>query len=137
MKPATVRVTLNPQACQGCRACEAVCSLANFGVVNPSCTGIKVMEPGEMGKFKLVICMQCEDMPCAEVCPKKAIVRDAYSGAVTVTGECTGCGLCTSACPPGAIHVIDFQGKKRAFKCTLCGGQPICTLICPRSAIGW
>jgi Fe-S-cluster-containing hydrogenase component 2 len=137
MKLGTVRVSLNPAACQGCRACEAQCSLKNFGVVNPCLTGIKIQEQEELGKFKQIVCVQCEDMPCAASCPENAISRDGYSGAVNVTENCTGCGSCISAFPIGAIHLVEFEGKTRAFKCNLCGGQPQCVNICPRNAIGW
>jgi hypothetical protein len=35
-----------------------MCSLKNFGVVNPTLTGIKIIEQQEFGKFKQIVCAQ-------------------------------------------------------------------------------
>lgn len=137
MKPGVIKVSINPKACQGCRACESLCSLYHFGVVNPNATGIKISEQKELGKFKQIVCQQCIDMPCAEVCPEDAITRDSYSGAVVINDNCIGCGKCKEACPISAINIAELEGNKKAVKCDLCGGLPQCVSICPRQAIGW
>lgn len=137
MKPGVVKILANPKACQGCRACEAVCSLQHFGQVNPNATGIKINELNELGKFKQVICQQCIDMQCADVCPEKAITRDSYTGAVIIGESCSGCGACADACPIGAINIAEINGNRKAVKCDLCGGVPQCVAICPRQSLGW
>jgi Fe-S-cluster-containing hydrogenase component 2 len=137
MKPGTVKVLTHARACQGCRACEAICSLKHFGEINPRATGIKIDEKQELGKFQQTICQQCIDMPCAEPCPENAIQRDGFTGAVVILDTCTGCGACVEACPIGAIRMADIANVTRAVKCDFCGGIPECVNICPRQALSW
>lgn len=136
MKPGVIKVRVNPDLCQGCRACESVCSVFHLGVVNPAATGIKIEEE-KLGHFNQNVCQQCLDMVCAEACPVNAISRDSFTGAVVIGDNCIGCGKCAKACPIDAINIIKVNNKKLAFKCDLCGGVPECVKICPRNALGW
>jgi NAD-dependent dihydropyrimidine dehydrogenase PreA subunit len=47
--------------------------------------------------------------------------------------KCTGCGLCVSDCPEGALQVID--GKARLVGDLLCDGLGACLTSCPEKAI--
>jgi len=78
-----------------------------------------------------IACHQCENPPCAAVCPVGAI-RKLRSGLVEVdAARCIGCGACVEACPFGAITVVN--GK--AVKCDLCGGDPACVKQCMPGAL--
>jgi NAD-dependent dihydropyrimidine dehydrogenase PreA subunit len=48
-------------------------------------------------------------------------------------GKCTGCGICISDCPEGALQVID--GKARLVGDLLCDGLGACLKSCPENAI--
>jgi len=137
MKPGTVKINSNTKTCQGCRACEAICSVHHFDEVNPRSTGIKIKETGEFGRFTHIVCQQCIDMPCSTVCGVKAISRDSFTGSVVISEDCTGCGDCIEACPIGAINMTSVAGKDIAFKCDFCGGIPQCVNICPRHSLSW
>lgn len=137
MKPGVVKVLTNPKSCQGCRACEAICSMQHFGIVNPNAAGIKIKELEELGKFSQIVCQQCIDMPCADACPDKAIKRNTYSGAVVIEDNCNACGKCADACPIHAIAIVELGEDKKAVKCDLCGGLPQCISMCPRQVLGW
>lgn len=47
--------------------------------------------------------------------------------------KCTGCGLCVTDCPEGALQVID--GKARLVGDLLCDGLGACLTSCPEDAI--
>lgn len=47
--------------------------------------------------------------------------------------KCVGCGFCVIACPWGLV-VLDPM-KRKAIKCDLCGGDPVCVKECPEKAL--
>ncbi|MFA9422502.1 MAG: 4Fe-4S dicluster domain-containing protein [Sedimentibacter sp.] len=137
MKPGVIKIKTNNNVCQGCRTCEAVCSLVHTGAVSPQTRGIQITELDQLGKFRINVCQQCFDMECAAVCPVNAITRNAYSGAVEIGDSCIGCGECAVACPISAIVMTNFGGVAKPYKCDLCGGAPECVAACPRQALSW
>jgi hydrogenase-4 component H len=50
--------------------------------------------------------------------------------------KCTGCGACVQACPPGAVSLVEVDGKRTIEvwygKCTYCGR---CQEVCPEEAV--
>jgi len=126
-------VTVNPDKCVGCRLCELACSLKNTGEFNPAKARIHVIGFDEL--FCLpVMCFHCEKPYCAEVCPTNAIIKDEATGTVRVIEEkCTGCKMCTLACPFG--NIVFSSDEKVAVKWELCDGEPECILFCPTGAL--
>jgi len=124
------------EKCTGCRLCELVCSVTHDGVSNPERSRIKVMKWESEGLYIPMTCQQCDDAPCMNVCPVKAISRDEDVGFVTVDQDiCIGCRSCVAICPFGAMNynVID----KKVFKCDLCGGKPQCVRFCDMKAVDY
>ena len=81
---------------------------------------IRVFKNEEEGIDTPIICRQCENAPCIEACPTRALARDDRTHAVVVSEEyCIGCGECVEACAFGAV-VVDAETHK-AWKCDLCG----------------
>jgi Fe-S-cluster-containing dehydrogenase component len=75
------------------------------------------------------LCVQCEDYPCVESCPFKALSVSEKTGAVlTDETKCTGCGTCIDACPGKIPHL--HPSRKRILICDLCDGKPECVKIC-------
>ena len=121
--------------CTGCRACEMACSVSHVRVNNPAKAAIHVVKWMGRGLNVPVVCHQCEDPACANICPVQAISRDGETDALVVDPDlCVGCRLCIVACPFGAI-TFD-QDQRRAIKCDLCGdGEPWCVRVCQPGAL--
>jgi Fe-S-cluster-containing hydrogenase component 2 len=122
------------QKCTGCRLCELVCAVFHDGISNPARSRIKVMKWEAEGLYIPMSCQQCQDAPCMNVCPVKAISLDEELGRVFVDYDvCIGCRSCVAVCPFGAMN---FNIKdKQVFKCDLCDGDPQCVRFCEEKAI--
>ena len=122
------------QKCTGCRTCELVCAVQHDGCSNPTRSRIKVVKWEARGLYIPMSCQQCQDAPCLNICPVKAISKDDKMGRVMVDYDtCIGCRSCVSICPFGAMsyNVID----KMVFKCDLCDGDPQCVRFCDVKAV--
>ncbi len=99
-------VIADPKLCIGCHTCEAACSENHRHQGLQSMPRLKVMLNQKESAPQL--CHQCEDAPCAQVCPVNAINRE--NGAVQLNESlCVSCKLCGIACPFGAI---EFSGSR-------------------------
>ncbi|MCX6012689.1 MAG: 4Fe-4S dicluster domain-containing protein [Chloroflexi bacterium] len=129
-------ILVDPTKCTGCRTCELVCSVKHTGAANPSRGRITIVK-WEMECFEIpMLCQQCEQAPCAEVCPVKAITRDEVLGVNVIDHDkCIVCKMCVLACPFGAMK-YDVRGHKVA-KCDQCHGEPTCVSICDTHAVSY
>jgi Fe-S-cluster-containing hydrogenase component 2 len=110
------------------------CSVKHTGVNNPSRSRIHVIK-WPMEGFELpMLCQQCEDAPCAAVCPKDALTHDPAMDRVLLNYDlCIGCKLCVTACPFGGMG-FDTTACQ-VIKCDLCDGDPICVSVCEAGAL--
>jgi hydrogenase-4 component A len=149
-------VIADPKVCIGCATCMAACYQSAY-------------ERGKLATPRLIVtrtasgvmpnqCRQCDDAPCANVCPVGALKFGEDS--IELYEEiCIGCKLCTIACPFGAIRPatemmpsVDYRlepesiltlesiiGLKTvAVKCDMCKGRdggPACVEACPTGAL--
>ena len=148
-------IIADPKKCIGCRTCEIACVVshsdtqdsallnsANFKPRLHVIKGVNLSTP--------VMCRQCEDAPCANVCPNGAIAR--MDDHIQVVQErCIGCKTCVVACPYGAMEVVTrpvlrqngaampaTADKAEAHKCDLCHTRaegPACIEVCPTNAL--
>lgn len=127
-------LTVNAERCTGCRLCEQVCSVVHEGVSNPAKSSIQIVKWEDEGRYIPMICQQCEDAPCKNVCPVGAISRDKDFGFLMVNQEvCIGCRSCVNICPFGAMNYN--RSTHQVFKCDLCGGNPQCVRFCDVKAV--
>ncbi len=120
-----------PDKCTGCHRCELWCAMNKEGLINPAKARLKVLRR-EPSIDVAAICLQCGI--CINACLYGALSRDKKTGAVVVDDErCIGCGKCVMACPYGMI-TVDASVRK-AKKCDLCGGNPVCVQHCPENAL--
>jgi len=128
------QIAVNHEKCTGCRICELVCSVRHHGVSNPERSRIRVIKWEHEGVYVPMTCQQCQDAPCKEACPAKAIKRNEELGRVEVDYQlCIGCRTCVAVCPFGAMHYLPVEGK--VFKCDLCDGDPQCVRFCEIKAL--
>jgi Fe-S-cluster-containing hydrogenase component 2 len=119
--------------CSGCRKCEIACSLSHETKLWPEASRVRVFMLVPGAEFPH-LCTQCEDYPCVEACPFKALRVDEKTAAVVVNNEkCTGCGACIEACPGRIPHV--HPQTKKILICDLCEGDPKCAKVCQEG--GW
>jgi Fe-S-cluster-containing hydrogenase component 2 len=86
------------------------------------------------GLYIPMTCQQCQDAPCMNVCPVKAISRNEESAKVTIDYDvCIGCRSCVGVCPFGAMSFNPID--KRVFKCDHCDGDPQCVRFCKEKAV--
>jgi len=123
------------EKCTGCRSCEMVCSVSHLQVCNPAKSAVRIVKKGERGLNVPVVCQQCEDPACANICPVQAISRNEDTGATVVDYDlCVGCRMCIVACPFGAI-AFDMD-RRQSIQCDLCGGaEPWCVRFCETGAL--
>lgn len=152
-----VIIYADAQKCIGCHSCELACAVAHGGVgglvgavmkKQPLHPRIKVVESD--GVMMPMQCRQCENAPCAMVCPTGACRQE--NGQVLIEeSNCVGCKLCVMVCPFGAITVRRDSFKDDecstnqgvALKCDLCTSwcaendktETACVEACPTKAI--
>ena len=116
---------VSPRLCKDCGTCESVCD--KFAV------DVFTFEDGVNALSVPMMCMQCEDAACLEVCPSSALYRDENSVVLVNQDKCIGCKLCANACPFGNIGFN--YSEKKILKCDMCEGSPDCVKYCPTQAI--
>ncbi len=132
-KALQVWITRDFLKCCGCRKCEIACSLSHEGKIWPEASRVRVFMLVPGAEFPH-LCAQCEDYPCIQACPFKALNRHPKTGAVAVVeAKCVGCGKCIDACPGRIPHV--HPQTKKILICDLCGGNPKCANACEEG--GW
>jgi Fe-S-cluster-containing hydrogenase component 2 len=126
---------INPNKCTGCRNCELACSFQHEKSFRPGASRIHVFLWERDGFSTPLMCQQCEDAACVNVCPTGAMHRNPTNPSLVECDQtiCIGCKMCVIACPFGCVR---FDTVTRAIaKCDTCGGDPMCVQMCPNGAL--
>ena len=83
--------------CCGC-CCNVLLGISKFGYPHA------VVTSSFIARADREACAACG--ACVEVCPIKAISRDAEDKAAIDESVCIGCGVCGLKCPNGALHLV-------------------------------
>jgi electron transport protein HydN len=98
-------VTVNLKKCENCGVCEMACAERHGGKARLKVKDVLQSRGLIFDDEALpIVCKQCENPACIEVCKPKALVRQ--NGVICVDEEkCTGCGRCAKICPFNAIFI--------------------------------
>jgi len=122
-------IDIDHKKCTGCRACMLTCSLAHAGEIRLAASAIQIASSNDEGRNVPLVCIACEERPCLDVCPEDAIhLHEELDMPMIDSARCTGCQSCIAACPYCGIF-FDPVAKK-AVKCDLCNGEPLCVKVC-------
>lgn len=119
-------VYIDIDRCIGCRTCEAACQMEHDGQGH-----INVHYVEDLAAVP-IFCRHCEEAYCTTACITGALYKDGEITAFDAS-KCSGCGLCTLACPFGVVWT-----DRIAHKCDLCRdreGGPACINACPAQAL--
>ena len=124
-----------PNKCTGCRNCELACSFEHGGTFRPGATRVHTFTWEREGFAVPLMCQQCDDAACVNVCPTGAMHHGpAGSNLVELNPDlCIGCKLCVIACPFGSARYDSVT--KSIAKCDTCAGAPQCVAMCPNAAL--
>ena len=140
-------IVVRAHRCLGCKSCEIACAVEHsrsrdlYQAIQESPRPSARVDVAVGGGFVVPLqCRQCEDAPCVEICPTKALCRaDSESPVVIEHDLCIGCKWCVLACPFGVIYLDDKA--RTIIKCDQCferlerGEKPACVSACPTGAL--
>jgi Fe-S-cluster-containing dehydrogenase component/formate-dependent nitrite reductase membrane component NrfD len=129
--------------CIGCHACTVACKEEHNVPVGVFRTWVKYIEKGEFPHtsrhFGVMRCNHCDDAPCVEICPTRALFRRDDGIVDFDNSRCIGCKSCMQACPYDALYLD--PNTHTAAKCNFCAHrvemnlEPACVIVCPTQAI--
>lgn len=118
-------VIAEPNKCIGCRTCEVACALAHplgdgtAQALSPANFKPRLRLVKNLKTTAPVQCRQCENAPCVNACPTKALTY--RSGTVQlIESRCIGCQTCVLACPFGAMDHHSSSGSRTKSWLILC-----------------
>ena len=129
--------------CIGCHACTVACKEEHNVPLGVFRTWVKYIEKGEFPHtsrhFGVMRCNHCDDAPCVEICPTRALFRRDDGIVDFDNTRCIGCKSCMQACPYDALYLD--PATHTAAKCNFCAHriemnlEPACVIVCPTQAI--
>jgi Fe-S-cluster-containing dehydrogenase component/formate-dependent nitrite reductase membrane component NrfD len=125
--------------CIGCHACTIACKAEHQIPIGVNRCWVKTVEKGVFPAtrrfFFPVLCNQCDEAPCARICPTNALFK-RRDGIVDLHGDaCIGCRACMVACPYDQLFID--PDTRTAEKCNFCANRvenellPACVSVCP------
>lgn len=137
LAPSKGRLVCQESLCAGCSNCLFACSLSHEGVASLELSRIQ-LNAHTQAFFEICAlpCAQCDDPKCLYACPVGAIHVHPTTGARVIDSQvCVGCQRCIQACPFDIPRIRFNKATKKAIKCDLCGGDPMCVKMCPSGAL--
>ena len=125
--------------CIGCRTCEVACVVSHQE--NQDCASLtpetflpRIHVIKGVNISTATVCRQCEDAPCANVCPVDAISREHGHIFVEQT-RCIGCKSCITACQDCGFGAMTLAEGRPVVDPDKCPGWGVCKTVCPFQCI--
>jgi Fe-S-cluster-containing dehydrogenase component/formate-dependent nitrite reductase membrane component NrfD len=135
----TYGFVIDLKKCIGCHACTIACKAEHDIPVGANRCWVKTVEKGTFPDtqrlFFPVLCNQCEEAPCMNICPTGALFRRRDGIVDLNAASCIGCRACMAACPYDQLFID--PNTLTAEKCNFCANrienelQPACVSVCP------
>lgn len=141
-KEKSLAMVIIADRCIGCDACYVACKTEWNLLPLKEAYRTKVFEIEETDRFGQasinflpVLCNQCDNPTCVDVCPTGSSFKREEDGIVLVDPDlCIGCKACMVACTYNARYYDEHAGT--VDKCTFCfprviqGYDPACVTTC-------
>jgi len=104
-------IVFDLRRCDGCRDCIKGCQEEHF--LPKTTEWIKVYDLADTQGLEYhmpVLCMECENAPCVQVCPSRATYHRSDGIVVVDQNVCIGCRMCMAACPYG-VRVFNWDAQ--------------------------
>jgi Fe-S-cluster-containing hydrogenase component 2 len=109
-EPVVEVMAVNLNRCVNCGVCEMACAERHGGKARLKVKDVLQSRGLIFNDEALpIVCKQCENPTCIEVCKPNALVRQ--NGVIYIDEEkCIGCGKCAKSCPFNAIFIDETRG---------------------------
>ncbi len=102
-------MVIDLQRCTGCAACNMGCASENNLQEGMAYSSRIIKTEGQFPnvsyEYTPTLCNQCEDAPCAEGCPTKALYKGKGNITMHDHEKCIGCKACMVNCPYDEIYL--------------------------------
>lgn len=129
-------ILMDTSLCVECHACRVACQNHNNLPVDKSYIKFESVEKGTFPQVEYTIsrhsCKHCNEAPCVNVCPVKALYKGKTGFTHMKFETCIGCGLCKMNCP----YDVPVIASGKMYKCVGCedlitdGQAPACVDTC-------
>lgn len=129
------KLILEVSKCTGCGQCALTCAFHNTDTFDLKQSSIRVVQWEDICLSVPVVCQQCGDAQCIEICPTDALSWDPELHTITLDEpKCILCEACIYECTYDAMHLTE-DGYPAT--CDQCNGDPECVKVCFPGALSY
>jgi anaerobic carbon-monoxide dehydrogenase iron sulfur subunit len=129
------KLVLEISKCTGCGQCALTCAFNKYDAFDIKRSNIKVVQWEDICLSVPMVCQQCGDAQCIEICPTDALSWDSNLHTIQLDkAVCINCEACIHECTYQVMHLDedDFPAT-----CDHCLGDPQCVKACYPGALSY